>query len=267
MLDFICLGSGSCGNCYYLFTEQYGILIDLGIGIRSFKKYFRDYGLSFGKVNAILITHDHTDHIKAAGAFSTEFHVPVYATEAVHAGMLRNRFMQKKVGAAERHYFACGDTFTLGPFRISTFKVPHDSSENCGYYVECEGVSFCLMTDAGSLTEDMVRFIPLSDYLVIEANYDAAMLAAGPYPMFLQKRISGLNGHMCNEETARALAENLTLRTKKVWLCHISEENNHPELVRKTVENALAAVQGSLNEAFTLEVLKRKVPSPLYRLT
>ena len=97
MLKYISFGSGSSGNCYYLFTEQYGILIDLGIGIRSFKKYFREYGLSFNKVNAILITHDHTDHIKAAGAFSTEFHVPVYATEAVHAGMLRNRFMQKKV--------------------------------------------------------------------------------------------------------------------------------------------------------------------------
>ena len=266
MLSFISLGSGSCGNCYYLFTEDFGLLIDVGIGVRKVKKYFREYGFTLNKVKAVLLTHDHTDHVKGAGPFSNEFRIPVYATNAVFASMTRNRFLGKKVYREDQRVFDCGTTFGLGPFTVSAFRVPHDSADNCGYFIDFQGTTFCIMTDAGSITEEMARFIPLSDYLVVEANYDAAMLAGGKYPVFLQKRISSGRGHMCNADTAAALASYLGERTKHVWLCHLSEDNNRPELARETVAAALSAAGNRLHPDFALDVLRRRVPSPLYEL-
>lgn len=268
MIKFICFGSGSSGNCYYLSAGGYGIIIDFGIGTRTFKKYMRDYGLSFGQVNAVLVTHDHTDHIKSVGSFSEEFHLPVFATETVHEGMQRNHFMYKKVKEEYKRYVKAGVPFEAGPFRITPFPVPHDSSANLGYFITCDGgPSFCLITDAGSFTEEMTAFVARANYLVIEANYDAMMLETGPYPPYLKKRIKGGRGHMDNVETARILAENLTPETRRVWLCHLSEENNHPELARKTVETALVDAGFNLGTDVVLEVLKRKVPSPLYELS
>ena len=100
MLNFISFGSGSCGNCYYIYTETYGILIDIGIGIRKLKKYFHDYGLSVKNVRYVLITHDHADHVKSVGSFSNSLGVPVYATKEVHEGIRSNYCVRKKIDAA-----------------------------------------------------------------------------------------------------------------------------------------------------------------------
>lgn len=267
MVKFICFGSGSSGNCYYLGTDDYGIVIDMGIGTRTFKKYMRDYGLSFGKLNAILVTHDHTDHVKSVGAFSNEFHLPVFATQAVHQGMQRNHFMYKKIPDSNKRYITEGTAFEAGPFRVTPFAVPHDSSANCGYFIEFQsGANFCIITDAGCFTDEMNRFIPQTNYLVVEANYDDTMLESGSYPPYLKRRIRSERGHMDNAETARILATHLTEKTRRIWLCHLSEENNHPELARKTVETALANAGFQVGTKLSLEVLKRKVPSSFYEL-
>lgn len=267
MLKFICFGSGSSGNCYYINMDGYGVLIDLGIGLRSFKRDMRNYGLSFGEIKAILVTHDHTDHVKSVGALSGEFHLPVYASDLVHQGMQRNYFMSKKIGAALRHAVVPGEEFALGPFGVLPFAVPHDSMDNCGYLITAGDTIFCLATDMGCVTDDIRAAVARAHYLVVEANYDAAMLAGGPYPAFLKRRITGGRGHMDNADTARLLAGHLSPAARRVWLCHLSEENNHPELARKTVETALLeAGKMGPGQPLQLEVLKRKVPSPLYEL-
>ena len=267
MLKFICFGSSSSGNCYYINVEGYGLLIDLGIGLRGFKRDMRNYGLSFGEIKAQLVTHDHTDHVKSVGAFSGEFHLPVYASELVHQGMQRNYFMSKKIAAEYRHVVVPGEEFVLGPYTITPFEVPHDSMGNCGYFITAGDTSFCIVTDMGHVTDEIRSYVARAHYLVIEANYDAGMLASGPYPPFLKRRIAGNRGHMDNVETARLLAESLSPEARRVWLCHLSEENNHPELARKTVESALAEAGKLGGDArLQLEVLKRKVPSPLYEL-
>lgn len=267
MVKFICFGSGSSGNCYYLNADNYGIVIDMGIGTRTFKKYVRDYGISFGEINALLVTHDHTDHVKSVGAFSGEFHLPVFATQAVHQGMQRNNFMYKKILDDNKKYITEGIPFETGPFRITPFSVPHDSSANCGYFIEYRSeITFCIITDAGCFTDEMRQFIPQTDYLVVEANYDDAMLESGSYPLYLKRRIRSNRGHMDTAETARVLAENLTNRTKGIWLCHLSEENNHPELARKTVETTLTDAGFPIGTKLFVEVLKRKVPSAFYEL-
>ena len=266
MLKFICFGSGSSGNCYYLNAEGYGIIIDMGIGIRGMKKHFRDYGLSMAQINSILVTHDHTDHVKSVGALSNEFHVPVYTSKEVHDGMVRNNFMTKKIRQEEKHIIDHNLPVEIGPFQVTAFQVPHDSSGNNGYFIQYGDVTFCLATDVGHLTPEIEDYISHAKYVVLEANYDATMLETGPYPQYLKRRISGPAGHLCNDETARGLAENLSKDAKQIWLCHLSEENNHPELARKTVGNALVEAGFPVGEGLKLEVLKRKVPSGIYIL-
>lgn len=267
MLKFICFGSGSSGNCYYLNMDGYGLLIDEGIGVRTFKKYFREYGLSFGQVNAVLVTHDHADHVKAVGALAAEFHWPVYALQEVFAGMERNRYLKKKVPANLACAFELGATLELGGFKVTSFAVPHDSSANCGYAIEAGDVKFCLITDAGHVNDDMRRYLRAAHYVVMESNYDAAMLACGPYPKSLKNRIMSDRGHMDNVDAAAFLADELSAEARHVWLCHLSEENNRPERALETVTSALKAV-GRLTEddALVVEALQRRHPSRLYEL-
>lgn len=266
MTDFICFGSGSSGNCYYLRCDNFGLVIDLGIGIRSFKKYFRDYGLPQAQIGGILVTHDHTDHVKSVGTLSNEFHLPVYSSKEVHAGMQRNYFMTRKIGRDEVRRLAPGDTVQAGPFTVTIFPVPHDSAGNNGYFIESPDASLCLITDAGHVTDDMRAYISRARYVVLESNYDEAMLEHGPYPRYLKRRISGDAGHLSNAMCAATLAQCLSAEARYVWLCHLSEENNHPELARKTVVSALVEAGFDVDGALHVEALKRTVPSPLYTL-
>lgn len=266
MLKFISFGSGSSGNCYFLYTENDGLLIDVGVGIRILKKHFRDYGLSLSRIHHVLITHDHADHIKSVGSLSHEFHVPVLATRAVHAGIDRNYCVQRKVATELRQYVEPGVTLQLGEFRVTPFSVPHDASDNVGYMVEAEGVVFCLMTDIGHVTEEMTSFIRRAHYLVIEANHDPEMLQQGPYPVHLKVRIQSGSGHLSNAACGEAIAQNMSEHLRHVWLCHLSQENNHPELARKTVETVLRNYGIIAGKDMELEVLKRTMPSGIFEL-
>ncbi len=279
-MNFICFGSGSSGNCYYLESRGTAILIDLGIGVRAFRKHLSDYGLTVPRIAAILVTHDHTDHIKAVGPLALQFRLPVYAAPLVHEGMMRNRFMTKKVPLEQQRPTEVGVPFEVGNFRITPFAVPHDARDNNGYFVELihpeEGgdifspapadprPTFCLITDAGRFTDEMIPFVQRARHLIIEANFDRTMLENGPYPQFLQQRISNGRGHMDNRLTAEALRRYLTPITRRIWLCHLSEENNRPELARRTVQSAIE--QLPFPNKPQLEVLRRRTPSGLIRL-
>ena len=266
MLKFISFGSGSSGNCYYFGTATDGLLVDIGVGIRTLKKHARDYGISLSSVRRILITHDHADHIKSVGAFSHDYNVPIYATEKVHSGIERNYCVQRKLPKELKLFLEPGTAVRLGDFVVTPFLVPHDASENVGYKIEVEGLVFVIMTDAGSVTEEMKEFIAEANYLVIEANHDVEMLLGGPYPQYLKERIISPNGHLSNKDCGHALAENMSEQLKHVWLCHLSEENNHPELARKTVDAILRSYGIIPGKDIQLEVLKRKMPSEYYEL-
>lgn len=266
MLKFISFGSGSSGNCYYLYTETEGLLIDIGIGIRMLKKQFRDFGLSLSSIHHVLITHDHADHIKSVGSISHEFHLPIYATKNVHEGIGRNYCVTRKLTADMKRFVTPGETLQLGAFSVTPFSVPHDATENVGYQIEACGVTFCIITDAGSITTEMRPYISRADYLVIEANHDVEMLLQGPYPQHLKDRIQSSTGHLSNRDCGVAIAENVKPGIRHVWLCHLSEENNHPELARKTVEAVLRDYGIVAGKDFKLEVLKRKTPTGIYEL-
>jgi len=267
MLRFISFGSGSCGNCYYIYNEEFGILIDAGVGVRRLKKYFVDYGLSMCNVRYILVTHDHADHVKAVGSISNSYDIPVYTTGKIHEGINKNYCVRKKIDKQNVRIIDTNSRFELGKFTISAFNVPHDSMENIGFRIECDGHLFCLMTDIGHITDEMAQVVSEAEYLVIEANHDEEMLMKGPYPEYLKERIRNGNGHLSNKLCAMALKNNATERLNRVWLCHISQENNHPELARKTVELELNGSERLNGKAVAVEVLKRNTPSNIYDLS
>lgn len=240
-VEFISFGSGSSGNCYYLRHGDYGILLDMGVGMRRFLKYFNSYGYKLPQVKAVLLTHDHMDHTRAAGVLSRKHHWPVYATQAVHNGMQNNPVIHQKIPMENRQVVTHGEILELGPFRIEPFPVPHDASCNTGYFIQCGGVSFCLVTDVGRVTPEICHYVSQARYLVVEANYDPDMLASGPYPFRLQERIRNGYGHLSNFQCAEMLAEHASPELlERLWLCHLSQENNNPEKAQTTVAQAMS---------------------------
>lgn len=266
MLKFISLGSGSSGNCYFLWTEKGSILIDVGIGVKLMKRHFQTFGLRWDELLAILVTHDHADHVKSVGRISGENSVPVYATALVHEGIARNYCVSPHVKPELRYQIKPDEPFTVGDFTVTAFGIPHDSSECVGFRVEACGVRFCLMTDVGHVTERVKAEVEAANYLVLESNHDHEMLMAGPYPAYLKGRIAGPTGHLSNHESAELLAGSSSPALRHVWLCHLSEENNHPELARKTVDSILRSYGIIPGVDFQVDVLKRKVPSEVYEL-
>lgn len=261
MLKFISFGSGSSGNCYMLYTANDALLIDIGVGLRGLKKSMYDYGVSLSQIHHVLITHDHADHIKSVGSFSHDYQIPIYATRQVHIGINQNYCITQKVTPDLAHVIEVEQTIQIGDFQVTPFSVPHDSSENVGYFIEAEGTNFCIITDAGLVTDAMKVYIQRARHLVIEANHDTEMVLNGPYPQFLKERILSGTGHLSNRDCAQALVDNMSDFLQHVWLCHLSEENNHPELARKTVETVLRSYGVIPGVDLQLEVLKRTTPT------
>ena len=265
-MKFICLGSGSSGNCYVLWTPRTCITIDAGLGIRTLKRSLQSAGLDLSSVDATLVTHDHADHIKAVGYMAKDYHIPIYATALVHKGINNNYSVGIKVQPEYQNVIEKDVPFEVGDFRVTAFDVPHDSTDCCGYRVEACGTSLTLMTDVGCVCSSVAAQVRTAAYLVVEANHDIEMLKHGTYPAYLKGRITSGSGHLSNAACGPLLADNVTAAIRHVWLCHLSEENNHPELARKTVDSVLRSYGIVTPKDFPLEVLRRKAPSEIYEL-
>lgn len=266
MIEFISFGSGSCGNCYYITNGRDALLLDAGIGIRKMKKSMRDYGIDARKIRAILVTHDHADHTCAAGYISSEYQIPVYSTQKVSDGIRRNFRTKRKVEERYCRIFDIETPFEVSSFRISPFPIPHDASENVGYFIQSDDDTFTLMTDVGAQTPVIKDYISRSRNLVIEANYDPAMLEMGRYPAYLKERIKSGTGHLSNHQTAQLLTENYHKDLQHIWLCHLSEENNHPDLVRKVIESAISSIGVTPGHDVNIDVLRRGAPCGPWKL-
>ena len=262
---FLSLASGSSGNCYYIGTTSYGILLDAGIGVRQIKKTLKDHGINFENIHAVLVTHDHADHIKSVGCLGETMCIPVYTTEQVHDGIRRSRYVEE-VLVHYRRVIEKRIPFLIHDFKITAFEVPHDSSDNVGYSIEYKDQTFVIVTDAGRITDTIREFVSKANHLVIETNYDEEMLKSGTYPAFLKERVSSSSGHMSNRVAAEFLSEVFTPKLKNIWLCHLSRDNNHPELAYKTVEFRLLQEGIKVGKDVALATLKRMTPSIMYEL-
>ena len=264
-LKFLSIASGSSGNCYYLGTDDYGILFDAGVSLRIIKKALKENNIGLEQIMAVFITHDHADHIKSVGGLGEKYGIPIYATEAIHCGIDGSRYVDEKLYTSRR-IIKKEQSIPIKEFKITAFDVPHDASDCVGYLIQYKHHKCVLATDIGHINESVGQYIRIANHLIIEANYDKEMLLRGNYPLFLKERIMNGNGHLCNSETADFLAANFDLHLKNVWLCHLSKENNHPELACKTVEMAFGQYGIRIGADVNLVALKRTTPSELYIL-
>ncbi len=258
--SFFSLSSGSCGNCYYLGNTRYGILIDAGIGPRVIKKRLAEHGVDLSSIMAILITHDHYDHIKSAGYLGEKMHIPVYATREVHRSIANHHLIRHSLNGSAV-YIEKGSPFQIEDFNITAFDVPHDSVDNSGYFFEFHDQALTLATDVGTITDEVAHYIGKANHLIIESNYDEELLQNGSYPYHLKQRITSGTGHLSNQQAAEFLANNYSSDLRNIWLCHLSGDNNNPELAYNTMEKHLSQKGIKVGRDVELHVLKRNMLS------
>ena len=264
-LIFRCFASGSSGNCYYFGTRRQGVLIDAGIPARYIQKYLQEMQLDFSNIMGVLITHDHADHIRAVGTLGEKVRLPIFTTDIIHDGIDRNYGVHLKLRSS-RHYFEKGQPWQLGPMTINTFGIDHDSSDCLGYSIDCNGRRFVIMTDCGSPNPEMEEFIRTANYLVIEANHDEHMLLNGPYPTYLKQRILSPKGHQSNDTCGELLARNYHEGLRNIWLCHLSLDNNDPQVAYDTVAAYLEEAGVEVGTDVTLKALERTTPGEIWEL-
>ncbi|NLO70925.1 MAG: MBL fold metallo-hydrolase [Porphyromonadaceae bacterium] len=262
-LRFRSLASGSSGNCYFIGNASYGILIDAGVGVRTIRKFLKSMGMDFNRIWGVFVTHDHIDHIKAVGTIGEKFHVPIYSTQKIHEGIERSYRVTQKLSLS-KEIFNIGEQIQIGDFTVQSFPVSHDASEAVGYSIQYKGKKFTIATDLGYVSEEVASYLTDSDYIILESNYDEEMLTKGPYPRVLQQRIKADTGHLCNTQTASFLADYFTEKWKYVFLCHLSKENNLPELAFMTIKEHLNSRMIDFEEQMEIIPLNRMEPSAMY---
>ncbi|MCH5229532.1 MAG: MBL fold metallo-hydrolase [Muribaculaceae bacterium] len=240
LLYYISFGSGSSGNSCYIGSSNGGVIIDAGIRSDDIEAKIRANGIDIKKIYGVLLTHDHSDHVRYAyNLVRNHRHMRVYCTNRVLNAILRRHDISKRI--KDYHIAIFKEIpFKAGDLEITAFEVPHDGTDNMGFSVAFGNRNFVLATDMGEVMPRARHYMSLADYLVIESNYDLKMLLQGRYPEFLKARIQTSVGHMDNESTARFLKEIYTPRLRHIFLCHLSKDNNTPE---KALEKTRAALE------------------------
>ena len=264
MIRFMSFSSGSCGNCYYLGTEKGGILIDAGVSLRRVKKTLLDAGLTLDSFSAVLVTHDHLDHIRHLGSFCKRLSRPVYTSEQIHRALARHTFTAPTIGPC-RKIMNEGQTVEISGMKVRYFVVPHDATQTVGYAIEVEGRKFVIMTDVGRMTDEAVEYARQADTVVLESNYDMDMLMSGPYTYELKMRIVQGCGHLSNDECASAIRRFWHPGLRNIFLCHLSENNNTHQLAYQCSLEALQSL-GVQKGTIALRCLPRQTPSQMFTL-
>ena len=264
MVKFMSLSSGSCGNCYYLGTENGGIIIDAGVSLRRLKKVLQEYDLTMDSFSAVLVTHDHLDHIRHLGSFCKRLGKPVYTTETIHGALARHTFTAPTITPCRR-ILAEGEWNEVAGMKVRYFVVPHDATQTVGYAIEVDGHQFVIMTDVGRMTDEAVAFARSAETVVVESNYDMDMLMGGPYTYELKMRIVQGCGHLSNDECADAIKRFWHPGLRNIFLCHLSENNNTHDLAYKCSAAALHDL-GVRKGTVALRCLPRQYPSQMFTL-
>jgi len=262
-LNFCSLSSGSSGNCFYLGNESNGILIDAGISAGAIRKFLKSMGISMQAVMGVLVTHNHSDHIRGLELLTRKNNLPVFTTLNVWKSVIASK---NKISGNSLREIGLQQKFHLAGFDIEAFPVSHDAPETIGFHVVAGDKKITIATDLGHICETAALYIKAANLLVIESNYDEQMLVNGLYPHFLKARIQSDHGHLGNHQTSAFLAEIAGENLRHICLAHLSNKNNTPEIALQTLQQTFADKGISTNGQLRISVLNRHMPSEVIRL-
>ena len=229
-MKVIVLSSGSKGNTTYIETQTTKILIDIGNTCKYITEKLSTIGVTLGEINAILITHTHTDHIKGLKTFTNNYSAPIYITEKMHP----------KIPYVKQYKYIESSLITIRDIKINIIKTSHDAEDSVGYIINNNDKSIVYITDTGYINKKYHPMLSNRDIYIMESNHDVEMLNNGPYPFPLRQRILSDKGHLSNHDSAKYIGDFIGPKTTNIVLAHLSHENNTPELAK---ENLLAKLQ------------------------
>jgi len=234
----ISLQSGSNGNCIYVETSGIKLLFDAGITGTQTEGRLAAQGRNVRDVNAVIISHDHSDHIRHAGVLQRKYGLPIYVTAATFAAASSRCALGKMTDV--RH-FRSNDKLRFGDVIVHAIPTPHDGADGAVFVIEACGKRLGILTDLGHVFKDLIHLVASLDAVFLESNYDPDMLAQGPYPAYLKQRIKGPHGHISNFEAAEVLLR-ASAEKRLQWAClaHLSEQNNHPDIALRTHRETIA---------------------------
>ena len=251
------IASGSSGNCIYVGTDTTHVLVDVGISRKRTEEGLHTLGIDPGELDAVFITHEHSDHISGLGVFSRKYNVPIYATPKTVEAICRCR----SLGAIDEGLFQtvrADESFTIKDMTINPMRISHDAADPVAYRFSHGKQKIGVVTDLGTYNDYTVECLKGMDALLLEANHDVNMLQVGPYPYPLTQRILGDRGHLSNENAGRLLCRLLHDHLKAVFLGHLSKENNYEELAYETVCSEVTLGDNPYkSKDFKIQVAKR----------
>lgn len=255
------LASGSSGNVILVSTDQHKILVDAGLSGKKIVHLLDQVGVSGQEIDAILITHEHIDHIRGAGILSRRFDLPIFANEGTWSQMSNQL---GKISQANCQVFT--GAFSLGKMDIKPFAIPHDAADPIGYVIRVGKDKVGIATDMGQVTPTVLNALKGVNHVILEANHDLEMLKYGHYPWNLKKRIMSERGHLSNDDCGACVVKLAEYCTPCIYLAHLSKDNNIPELAYLTVKNTIEDYGLSLNKDVRLELTFRDRPTNLFKV-
>ena len=259
MLKFRSLYSGSTGNSLYVESENTKILVDSGVSMKKLTTALTTNNVKLEDIDAIIVTHEHSDHVQSLGMISSKYNIPVFANEKTWDAMPKQR---DKISDTNQKFFVSYEKFEIGDLIIDPFSIPHDAADPCGFNIMNNKDKISIATDIGHMTKEIVDKLDGSSFVLLESNYDPEILKSGKYPYYLKTRILGPNGHLPNEMAGKTIAYLLKGSLKQVMLGHLSKENNFPELAYQTVIEKL--IQSNFDEnSIRISVASRIEPSKI----
>ncbi|CAM2067177.1 MBL fold metallo-hydrolase [Sulfidibacter corallicola] len=249
------LGSGSSGNCSLVSSEDTHLLIDAGFSGKEVCARLERSGFDPGQLTAILVTHEHSDHVKSVHTLSRKFQIPIFSTNGTFAVALQDRKFY------DWHEIESGRSFSLGGMCVHPISLPHDAADPIGFRIECGGRILGHITDFGYPSGLVMESLRGCDTLLIEANHDLEMLKNGPYPWSLKQRIASRLGHLSNESMLEMLPEILHDDVRQLVLAHLSDSNNDPRVLTLQMKRTLRRL-GLEKIPFTLA--RQNDPTPTY---
>ncbi|CAM4383047.1 metallo-beta-lactamase [Bacillus manliponensis] len=259
-LHFSVLASGSTGNALYVGTEKEKLLVDAGLSGKAMDALFQQIDVNIRDLSGILVTHEHSDHIKGLGILARKYNLPIYANEKTWKAM---EHLIGNVPSAQKFVFSVGEAKTFGDIDVEAFGVSHDAAEPMFYTFHHSGRKLALITDTGYVSDRMKGVIKGANAFVFESNHDVEMLRMGRYPWSVKRRILSDVGHVSNEDAALAMADVITDETKHIYLAHLSLDNNMKELARMSVTQVLESKDLAVGDAFEVHDTDPKAPTQI----